>query len=72
MCAAIDQKMRVLAEQDRAWAKQHSRGEDGPDPDQPWPADGRQVFVRRVPKEAALERLRQAADKSRAGVSGDG
>lgn len=66
VCAAKDRFERVLAKKDSEWVKQHSKRDEGPSADQPWPGDGRVTYVNRVPKEEALERIARAEEKRKA------
>lgn len=66
VCEAADRHNRVLAKHDGDWVKQHSKGDEGPAADQPWPSDGRVTFIRRVPKDEAMERMERARQKQQA------
>lgn len=60
VCAALDVDARVQKDADEKWLKQF--GEDGPSATTPHPDDGRIRFASRVPKDEALERIRQARE----------
>lgn len=64
VCAALEVDSRVQADALDQWRKQY--GEDGPPATTRRPDDGRIRFASRVPKDEALERIRQA----REGVTG--